>query len=164
MMRSTPGVESSPNVTPDVDHDPAPVLRRAVGVGVEVHPDFATTAKGSEDEFRALHFSSLAGLAMLRSYRMQQALDGDVAVEDGRCVAAAPSNSEATPPVAMTVIGLAVLCLDAFDQPVDQVDIAPEHAGLHGGDRVLADYLVRLLDGAHAAVWRRPHAAPSWTG
>ncbi len=50
-----------------IDDDPPPIIGRAITVGVEVHPDFPATAKGSEYEFGALHFSSLAALATLRS-------------------------------------------------------------------------------------------------
>ena len=46
----------------DIDDDPAPVVRRAVAVGVEVHPDFATAAERREDEFGLAHFSSALAL------------------------------------------------------------------------------------------------------
>jgi hypothetical protein len=59
--------------------------------------------------------------------------------------------------------GLAVLCLDALDQPIDQVDIAPEHARPYCAYRIRANRaLWRLLDG-HAGIWLLVSATLSWT-
>ena len=136
----------------EVDDDPLASVRRAEAVEIEVHADLVRPAERQEDEF-VVRFALAWSLSRVPAVDFEHAADGQVGIEvvDGRC---RPWNSEATPPVPITVIGLAPLGLDARDQAFDQGDIAPEDAGLHGRHRVLAD------DRAPASGSRRAAGAP----
>ncbi len=56
----------------DIHHDPAPVVRRTVGIGVEIHADFPASAERREDQFCVFHQVLAAERGVLRSNRISR--------------------------------------------------------------------------------------------
>ena len=162
MMRSTPGVWSSrPNSTPQSTTIHLRSSRRAEAIGVEVHADLARPAERQEDQFVlrecAIHACSpCAGVAGVDQH---QAADGEIGIEmvDGRDCRVGTDGEAAG---ATTVIGLPYSSLMRVDQALDQADIAPVDAGLHGGHGVACRSRSGCGGWRRAAAWRRPGAAP----
>ena len=89
---------------PHIDDDPLAIIRRSIAVAVEIHPDLIRAAQRQEDQFVVRIRRHDVGEVVLRRQtskrpRMVRSLS-KISMQFIE-----PSKSEATPPVATTVIG-----------------------------------------------------------
>ena len=142
-----------------IDHDPLRVVGRPEAIGVEIHADLARPAQRQEDEFVVTRYEPSRRLRRVAGVDQDQAADGEIGIEmvDRRGLLVEQLGQAAGGDDGHR---LAIFRLDARDQALDQPDIAPVDAGLHGGHGVLADHRLGARRSPRAAAGRRPGAAP----